>query len=122
MIEAYSVDLASASIVRRCSLVEERSSRSMAEKLILLDPTLEVESARVERAPRTGEIRILGLLDNGKPNSDILLQKVADKLRERRPDIQVRYYRKPGAYRPAPSALIEQVVSECDRILVGIGD
>lgn len=94
----------------------------MAEKVILLDPSLEVESARVERAPRTGEIRILGLLDNGKPNSDILLQKVAAKLREQHPDLQVKYYRKPGAYRPAPPALIEQVVAECDSVLVGIGD
>lgn len=94
----------------------------MAEKVILLDPTLEVESTRVERAPRSGEIRILGLLDNGKPNSDILLQKVAEKLREQHPDLQVKYYRKPGAYRPAPSALLDQVVAECDGVLVGIGD
>lgn len=94
----------------------------MTEKLILLDPTLEVESTRVERATRTGEIHVLGLLDNGKPNSDILLQKVAAKLREQYPDLQVKYYRKPGAYRPAPSTLIEQVAAECDGVLVGIGD
>ena len=94
----------------------------MAEKLIILDPTLEVESALIERTPRTGEIRILGLLDNGKPNSDRLLNKVVAKLREQHPDLQAKYYRKPSAYRPAPAALIEQVVAECDGVLVGIGD
>ena len=94
----------------------------MAEKLIILDPTLEVESARVERAPRTGEVHILGLLDNGKPNSDRLLHKVAERLHAQHPDLQIRYYRTPGAYRPAPGALIEEVAAECDSVLVGIGD
>ena len=94
----------------------------MTEKLILLDPTLEVESARVERAPRSGEVHVLGLLDNGKPNSDHLLRKVAEKLQAQHPDLQVKYYRKSGAYRPAPSGLIEQIAVECDSVLVGIGD
>ena len=94
----------------------------MTEKVIILDPTLEVECARVERAPRTGEIRILGLLDNGKPNSERLLQKVAEKIRAQRPYLHVKYYRKPGAYRPASNALIEQIAAECDGVLVGIGD
>ncbi len=94
----------------------------MPEKLVILDPTLEVQSARVERAPRSGQVHLLGLLDNGKPNSDRLLHKVAARLREQHPDVQVKYYRKPGAYRPAPAALIEQVAAECDSVLVGIGD
>ncbi len=94
----------------------------MTEKLIILDPTLEVESVRVEPASRTGEIRVLGLLDNGKPNSDRLLHKVAEKLHKQHPDLQIRSYRKPSAYRPAPGALLEEVVAECDSVLVGIGD
>jgi hypothetical protein len=94
----------------------------MPEKLIILDPTLEVQTARVERAPRSGQVHILGLLDNGKPNSDRLLNQVALLLREQHPDLQVNYYRKPGAYRPAPTTLLDQVVAECDSVLVGIGD
>jgi len=92
------------------------------ENMVILDPTLEVECARVERAPRSGEIRLLGLLDNGKPNSDRLLRRVAEKLHEQHPELQIRYYRKAGAYRPAPSKLLEEVVAECDGVLVGIGD
>lgn len=92
------------------------------EKVIILDPTLEVECARVERAPRSGEIHILGLLDNGKPNADRLLYRVAEKLHAQHPELQIRYYRKPGAYRPAPGTLLEDVVAECDGVLVGIGD
>jgi len=94
----------------------------MAQKFIVLDPTLQVEVARVERAPRPAHISTLGLLDNGKPNSDRLLQKVAALLAAQHPALKINYYRKPGAYRPAPSALLDQVAGECDAALVGIGD
>jgi len=94
----------------------------MAEPFVVLDPTLEVEAAKVERAPRVAEVRRIGLLDNGKPNSEKVLQMVAAKVAEAYPGVQVTYYRKPGAYRPAPSALLDQVAEENDVALVGIGD
>jgi hypothetical protein len=94
----------------------------MPEKLIVLDPTLEVQAPRIAAVARSGKISRLGLLDNGKPNSDRLLHRVAALLQERHPDIQIKYYRKPGAYRPAPPALLDQLVAECDTALVGIGD
>lgn len=94
----------------------------MAEPFVVLDPTLEVEAAKVERAPRVADLKRIGLLDNGKPNSEKVLQMVAAKVAEAYPGVQVTYYRKPGAYRPAPSALLDQVAEENDVALVGIGD
>ena len=94
----------------------------MAEPFVVLDPTLEVEAVKVERAPRVAEVKRIGLLDNGKPNSEKVLQMVAAKVAEAYPGVRVTYYRKPGAYRPAPSALLDQVVEENDVALVGIGD
>ncbi len=94
----------------------------MTGNFIVLDPTLELETPRVERAPRPAQIHTIGLLDNGKQNSDKLLKKVADMLVAQHPNLKINYYRKPGAYRPAPSALLDQVVVECDAALVGIGD
>jgi len=94
----------------------------MPEKLIVLDPTLEVQAAQIERAARPAQMHTLGLLDNGKPNSDKLLRQVATLLSERYPALEIKYYRKPGAYRPAPSALLDQVAAECDSAVVGIGD
>lgn len=94
----------------------------MPEKIIILDPTLEVQTARVERAPRAGQVHTLGLLDNGKPNSDRLLNKIALLLHKQHPHLRVNYYRKPGAYRLAPGSLLDQVAAECDSVLVGIGD
>lgn len=94
----------------------------MSDQFIVLDPTLEVLVPHSEFTPRSGRVHTLGLLDNGKPNSGELLQKVATLLTELYPEIEVKYYRKPGAYRPAPSALLDQLVAECDTALVGIGD
>lgn len=94
----------------------------MTDKFIILDPTLEVETTRKERAPRPAAFHTIGLLDNGKPNSDKLLKKVAAMLETRYPGVQINYYRKFGAYRPAPNALLNRVAAECDVALVGIGD
>ena len=94
----------------------------MTEPFIVLDPTLEVETTRRERAPRPQQFQTIGLLDNGKPNSDKLLKKVAAMLESRYPGVRINYYRKPGAYRPTPNALLDRVVAECDVALVGIGD
>ena len=94
----------------------------MATKFIVLDPTLKVETQHRERAPRPAEIHTVGLLDNGKNNSAKVLQKVAAMLAEHYPALQVNYYRKPGAYRPAPDALLDQVAAECDVAIVGVGD
>jgi hypothetical protein len=94
----------------------------MTSKFIVLDPTLQVEAPHAERAPRPAHISTLGLLDNGKPNSDKILRKVAEMLTAQNPALKINYYRKPGAYRPAPSALLDQVAGECDAALVGIGD
>ncbi len=94
----------------------------MAEKFIVLDPTLEMETPRIARAPRPSHIHTIGLLDNGKPNSDKLLKRVADMLIAQQSDLQITYYRKPSAYRPAPAALLDQIAAESDVALVGIGD
>ena len=94
----------------------------MTVKMIVLDPTLEIETHHRERAHRPAEIHIVGLLDNGKNNSDKVLKKVGQMLEAQYPDVQINYYRKPGAYRPAPDALLDQVAAECDVAIVGIGD
>jgi hypothetical protein len=94
----------------------------MTEKFIVLDPTLEVEVTRVERAPRPAVVRTLGLLDNGKRNSDKLLREIGDMVAAQYPDVTLNYYRKPSPYRPAPTPLLDQAASENDAVLVGIGD
>ncbi len=94
----------------------------MADTFIVLDPTLEVEAPRVGRAARPKEISTIGLLDNGKPNSDKLLKKVIALMVDQFPGVQIHTYRKVSAYRPAPEALLDQIAAENDIALVGVGD
>ncbi len=94
----------------------------MPEPIIVLDPTLEVEAPKVERAARPREVRSIGLLDNGKPNSDKLLRMVVEKLAASYPGARINTYRKPSPYRPVPQAMLDQIVAENDVALVGIGD
>jgi hypothetical protein len=94
----------------------------MADKFVVLDPTLEVEAPRVKRADRPQEISTIALLDNGKPNSDKLLKKVVALVADQYPGVQIHMYRKASAYRPAQAALLDQIAAENDVALVGIGD
>lgn len=64
----------------------------------------------------------LGLLDNSKPNADLLLDGVCDELEsELQPSAVVRR-RKPGAGVPGPEALLEELGAECDAVIVAVGD
>ena len=81
-----------------------------------------METPRVERAPRPAQISTIGLLDNGKPNSNKILKRVGEMVAAHYPGVKINYYRKPGAYRPAPAALLDQVATENDVVLAGIGD
>ena len=90
----------------------------------VFDPTAEDTAATSPGAARLASLEglTIGLLDNGKPNSDKVLKKVAEMLAAQHPGLTIHYYRKPGAYRPAPDSLLDKVATECDVALVGIGD
>ncbi len=94
----------------------------MAEKLIVLDPTQDAVVNRIERAARPKTFKTVGLLDNGKTNSNVLLRKVGERLAQYYPEIIIKSYRKPDASRPAPPALLDQMAAECDVAIPGIGD
>jgi hypothetical protein len=73
-------------------------------------------------APRPATLRgaRVAVLDNSKPNADVLLGRVAELLVERAGAAGVRRWRKPGASRPA--ADIESVVAGADVVLTGSAD
>lgn len=73
-------------------------------------------------ARRRGSLRGLrvGILDNSKPNADVLLGRVAELLVERAGAGPVTVWQKPGASRPA--AMIDAVVTGSDVVLTGSAD
>ena len=62
----------------------------------------------------------IGILDNSKPNADVLLGRVAELLVERAGAGPVAVWRKPGSSHPA--TVIDEVVGAADVVLTGSAD
>ncbi len=95
----------------------------------ILDPTgLSGKSTSVglTLAPRRGREELrgarVGLLENGKQNASLFLTEVADILRERYGAGEAKLRRKENFAQPAPQELIDQLSSESDLVVIGIGD
>lgn len=73
-------------------------------------------------APRRGSLRGLriGILDNSKPNADVLLGRVAELLVEQVGAGPIARWRKPGSSHP--STVIDEVVASSDVVLTGSAD
>jgi len=91
----------------------------------MLDPTgsaTATENARL--APRSHRLQgmTLGLLNNTKPNSAVLLEQIADLLQERFGVAEVLMFSKPSFAVPADDGLLGQIAERCDYALAGVGD
>ncbi|PYN60658.1 MAG: hypothetical protein DMD92_06325 [Candidatus Rokuibacteriota bacterium] len=73
-------------------------------------------------APRRPSLRGLrvAILDNSKPNADVLLGRVAELLVERAGAGPVAVWRKPGSSHPA--TVIDEVAAAADVALTGSAD
>ena len=88
-----------------------------------MNPTSQSEAATPRLAPPLPSLegRLIGLLDNGKANSDRLLGRIEAILRERYGVREFIRRRKPDFSRPAPPALLAEL-SACDAIITATGD
>ena len=73
-------------------------------------------------APRPSDLRglRLGILDNSKPNADVLLGRVAELIAARTGAGPIRVWRKPGSSNPA--AEIDAIAAGADVFLTGSAD
>ena len=65
---------------------------------------------------------ILGIIDNSKPNSDIVLKRVADQLTARFEVNEVIWSRKQPAGLPSTDDEIQTLAKKCSFVLAGVGD
>ena len=88
----------------------------------VLNPTRPAPSQTKPLAPRPASLygRRVGVLDNSKPNADVLLGRLAELLVERHGAASVVKWKKPGASRPA--TMIDEIARSADLVLTGSGD
>ncbi len=95
-----------------------------ATKITMLDPTVEPLPVRTSLAPRPEDLtgKMVGLLANGKRNSDKLLEAVYTLLDERYQLKGAVRLNKGDASRPAPDPVIDELLNKCDLVITATGD
>ena len=91
---------------------------------VLLYPDSATPDAQHALAPRLPTLSglTLGLLVNGKRNSDHLLRDIAQLIGERYRLASIVELTKPSHGRAAPPAMHEELAGKCDAVITAIGD
>ena len=71
---------------------------------------------------RRGSALVIGLLDNHKHNTDKVLDRLQQRLRDRFGSVRFVRATKPEAGKGAPKKVVEDLAAECHAVVNGIGD
>jgi len=95
----------------------------MPNDLGFIDPTAGGGKAKIAPAPRPMDLagKVVGLLDNTKEQGDVILQTVADALRERYGVARVVIRRKEHYSKPATADIINEMASEVQVAVAAVG-
>jgi hypothetical protein len=87
------------------------------------DPTAADAAGQDALAVRFGSLdgKTVGLLDNTKDRTEIILDEVESLLRERFPGVRVQHYRK-RSVSGAGAELLGKLETECDAVVTALGD
>lgn len=90
---------------------------------VILDPTDERVPIQRQLTTRPATLtNAIGLLDISKPRGNVLIDRLEALITDRLPEITVRRYKKPTHTKPAPEALRNQILEECDFIVEALAD
>ncbi len=86
------------------------------------DPTAELSPVMRERRPPPANLSeaTIGLLCISKERSEEFLDTVAARLRDR--GLTVARFAKPTYTKPAPEAVLQEIVARCDVVVEGLAD
>ena len=94
--------------------------------MIVLSPEgkAQTSTAKVAGLPQFGDLRgkVVGLLDNSKPNADKLAERLAELLKEKYGVASVISRRKLSAQQGAPKQYLDELAAQADIVLSGLGD
>lgn len=89
----------------------------------IIDPTDERTPIRRVLTPRPEAITgTVALLDISKPRGNVLIDRLAERLAERLPGVELRRYRKPTFTKPAPEELRRTIAAEADFVIEALAD
>lgn len=94
-------------------------------KIVLLDPTSKgkLKESITARRPISTEGKVMGVVWNGKPGGDALLERFGELLTERFHLSQVlRLYAKADVTSSLTEAEINELAEKCTFVLLGVGD
>ena len=92
--------------------------------LEIFDPTVTPVKEKIFFAPRPQSLADLkvGLVDNTKHNSDVILLKIAERLKEKFEIEMVMLHRKKSASHYVTAEAIDELKEKSDFVIAGIGD
>lgn len=94
--------------------------------MIVLSPEGKAETSaeRVPGRPRLPDLngKVVGFLDNGKPNNDMLQVRFEELLKQSYGIAGVVRRRKISAQQGAPEEYLEELAAQADFIVTGLGD
>ncbi len=95
-------------------------------RIKVLNPTGVAQQREVSVSARIPELKgkVIGILDNGKPNFDIFARRLDELLRGRFETKEVRHLSKGhlGAASPLSRERLDAFADGCDAVISGIGD
>ena len=94
--------------------------------MIVLNPEgkAQTSAAKVAAVPQFTDLRgkVVGVLDNSKPNADKLAGRFAELLQEHYGVASVITRRKLTAQQGAPQEYLDELASQADFVICGLGD
>ena len=95
----------------------------MASDLGFIDPTAGGSGVKIALAPRPKDLagKVVGLLDNTKEQADVILETVAEALRNRYGVAKVIIRRKEHYSKPATGAMIDEMAREVQIAAAALG-
>jgi hypothetical protein len=96
----------------------------MESQRILVDPGAPAWPQAERAAQRLASLqgKVVGFIDNAKPNFDHLAAEIGTLLTERHGVARVVTHRKRSASLPVATEALERLSAECDLVITGSGD
>ena len=96
----------------------------MSRTMLVYDPTAVLETGSRHERRKLDRLagKVIGFIDNAKPNFNHLVDDLAELLEKRHGVARVLKRAKRGASMPAPEEVIAEVAAQCDLVIAGSGD